>query len=908
MTYPHYKKARHANITFLWVFCLHFVIISASWAQEEDYTYKLNQSNGSYVFWTTPPAERVFKDDSVPSDTASNVLVYAAKNEFEPFQIVVKPSASGSVTVDISDFGSGIETEIYQVKYVNITQATDILGKAGDYPDPLWPLEKGDTVNVVSGENTAVWFSLYVPKTTASGDYTANVHIGGIAIPVTLHVFNFTIPDELHVKSQMNFSHNSVLNKYGVSGTGDEYWMYVGNMKQLFVDHRLTPKSVLWSGGLTSSGGAPYIDYDCAGNFTDNDGIWGFEDPAERYLDGTGLMQGKFAQTFNGGAGYPSFMAMTFQNNDASNDQRPSTFCSLTRSGSDWYSANNPNSTYNNKWFDYITAIETYLDTLGYLDEAYYYFANEPQDQADYDAVAWYSRYLHTAAPNLKLMVSEEPKAEIYDHADYIADAQIDIWLPVLNQYNPTISHERKQNHDEATWIYFLHGTRPPYFNPITLDHPGIESKFTGWFLWKYRIEGIAYYSLNNWTRNPWNDPLNDNHNGDLFMLYPPSEANDNITYGSNNHRFVPSIRFELMRDSLEDYEYFYVMNGNAQPQIDVVSAADSQVNKIIKGVASYTRNSEFMYNLRRLIGLFIGGESATIPDIVPPVEHPRAEGSPGDYYINFQDPDGEPTTTYTEDTFGNGYTHKYVTYAGQDYLQTGTEEYDTSAGFGWLDDTTHFLTGRDPWGSETDERKITYAYDDYAHHPGIFEFDLPNGIYDVEVSVGTPRSVRFHNRMVIEGVSYIDDEASNHYIVRSDRITVNDNKLTVEVGIWGEYTMLNYLDIEAVIDTDGDGIGNDVDPDDDGDTVLDGADNCPLTSNTNQTDTDADTVGDACDNDDDNDNLSDTEEASYGTDPLRADTDGDGINDGDEVAAGRNPLVNESAVLMIINSILLDD
>jgi hypothetical protein len=221
-------------------------------------------------------------------------------------------------------------------------------------------------------------------------------------------------------------------------------------------------------------------------------------------------------------------------------------------------------------------------------------------------------------------MVSEEPKSEIYHHSDYVASGQVDIWLPVLNNYDPAISHDRKQNHGEDTWIYFLHGTRPPYFNPITLDHPGIESKFTGWFLWKYRIPGIAYYSLNNWGQNPWTDPMNSKHNGDLFMLYPPSEINTPIAYGSNNHRFVPSIRFDLMRDSLEDYEYLYVLNGNAQPQVDVFNAPDTHVDKIIKGVASYTRDSEFMYNLRRFIGLYVGGEIASIPDITPPLEHPN--------------------------------------------------------------------------------------------------------------------------------------------------------------------------------------------------------------------------------------------------------------------------------------------
>ena len=82
------------------------------------------------------------------------------------------------------------------------------------------------------------------------------------------------------------------------------------------------------------------------------------------------------------------------------------------------------------------------------------------------------------------------------------------------------------------------------------------------------------------------------------------------------------------------------------------------------------------------------------------------------------------------------------MTCAGHDDLQAGVEKYETTAGFGWLDDVTQFAAGRNPAGSETDERKITYVYDEYAQHPNIFEFDLPNGTYDVEVSVGIPTTV----------------------------------------------------------------------------------------------------------------------------------------------------------------------
>lgn len=45
----------------------------------------------------------------------------------------------------------------------------------------------------------------------------------------------------------------------------------------------------------------------------------------------------------------------------------------------------------------------------------------------------------------------------------------------------------------------------------------------------------------------------------------------------------------------------------------------------------------------------------------------------------------------------------------------------------------------------------------------------------------------------------FIDDEVSEYYITRSKDVSVTDNKLTVDVGIWGEYTMLDYLHIEAV-------------------------------------------------------------------------------------------------------------
>jgi hypothetical protein len=247
----------------------------------------------------------------------------------------------------------------------------------------------------------------------------------------------------------------------------------------------------------------------------------------------------------------------------------------------------------------------------------------------------------------------------------------------------------------------------------------------------------------------------------------------------------VPSIRFELLRDGLEDYEYLYLLAGG-QPQIGQANAADAHANKIIAGLTSYTRNSEFLYNLRRLIGLKLGGEIASIPDIQPPPAHPRSQGAPGNYYINFQNPAGEPSANP-------------LVVNGKTYLKLGSNDYSATDGYGWYSPPdVHWLTAWLGSGPNVLQRSILYS--DWGR-PATFEFDLPSGEYNVTVSVGWQGRTYSHQKVEIEGVSFVNDEATTPavpYLVRTRKLTVSDNKLSMAMGIFDEYTMLNYLDVEA--------------------------------------------------------------------------------------------------------------
>ncbi len=81
--------------------------------------------------------------------------------------------------------------------------------------------------------------------------------------------------------------------------------------------------------------------------------------------------------------------------------------------------------------------------------------------------------------------------------------------------------------------------------------------------------------------------------------------------------------------------------------------------------------------------------------------------------------------------------------------------------------------------------------------------------------------------------------------------------------------------------DLDRDGRGDACDTDDDGDTVDDVVDNCPLAFNAQQGDLDGDAIGDACDADDDGDGLADSRDnCRFVFNPGQDDADRDGLGD----------------------------
>ncbi len=99
-------------------------------------------------------------------------------------------------------------------------------------------------------------------------------------------------------------------------------------------------------------------------------------------------------------------------------------------------------------------------------------------------------------------------------------------------------------------WWYVDHMPPRPYGN-FFVDFTGMEHRMLFWQAFALGVRGVHYWSVN--YSQPGQDPYNDLSdatpvNGDGMLVYP----------GANGP--VPSMRWEIIRDGIEDYDYFALL------------------------------------------------------------------------------------------------------------------------------------------------------------------------------------------------------------------------------------------------------------------------------------------------------------------------------------------------------------
>jgi hypothetical protein len=231
----------------------------------------LVQGGAPCAVWWAEGAYKVMRDDPVPAAEQGIVRIAAARNEYEPFLVVLNPTTRlDGVRVSAArlagEQGATIGAEnvsICHVEYVRVTTPTDGLGRAGWWPDPLPPYD--GPFEAAAGENHPLWITVRVPRDAAPGLYRGEIGLTAegwsCRVPIELTVRSFILPDKSSVRSSFGLPTGDIKAYHNLE-TREELEtvvdLYYRNMRA----HRVAPTSpfelypmkiaaagVFWKGG-----------------------------------------------------------------------------------------------------------------------------------------------------------------------------------------------------------------------------------------------------------------------------------------------------------------------------------------------------------------------------------------------------------------------------------------------------------------------------------------------------------------------------------------------------------------------------------------------------------------------------------------------------------------------------------
>jgi Glycoside hydrolase 123 N-terminal domain/Glycoside hydrolase 123, catalytic domain len=471
-----------------------------------------------------------------PMDPASgtpDASVFAARNEFADFQVVVSAGAqtlSGltiSLSTPIRGPGGSIpssDVTIYREAYYDVKTPSDLEGAKGRWPDALIPTvdpffhqaRTAFPVDVPAEENRVAWVDVQVPQGQAPGAYDGALQVTGgdgfdVTVPVHLTVLNLTIPTTSSLAGAFGMEWDSpCLAFYAEDCITHEQdgW----RTKELFVRAALDDRI-----------NVSYPEYQPI--TPPNERHW-FEQYILPLLDGT-------APTRLPGARMTAIQVDT----------------------GEWLKG----------WRDEARA-------KGFEGRSFVYACDEPNR----DRGAW--RHCKSVAskalqtwPEVAILITGT-----IDNADrFGATPLVDRLVPIVNEMHDKKGYgspyQGNQRHDydaylqdprNRLWMYTSCETEgcsgdssDPYFNGwpgYPIDEPASEARAMGWLSFIYDTSGELYYATDIALTTAWTDQYRFGGNGDGTLFYPGTP--DRV--GGSDPIPIESMRMKLVRDGYQDYEY----------------------------------------------------------------------------------------------------------------------------------------------------------------------------------------------------------------------------------------------------------------------------------------------------------------------------------------------------------------
>ncbi|MBE7501037.1 MAG: DUF4091 domain-containing protein [Verrucomicrobiales bacterium] len=542
--------------------------------------YRLAGS-GLLDLWWCESGWKVARSSQPPTATApaQPVTVTAARAEFEAAQVILRPARNLELIAaqplawrDARGQPSPVTLRLEELAYVHVTHPTDATCEADWYPDPLPPLQLPRPLT--AHQNFPLWLTFYVPRNAAPGRHTSELtlelrdgqHTETHRVPLIVDVYDFALPRESHLRSALGLGARDINRYHKLTNRADQIAVFERYLRN-FAEHRISPYSFYDYAPIDVRFEGEGTNQRARVDFTR------FDAAAERWLDGR---QGEATATASPdataacaddlpgpGVGSPF---NTFQL--PLRGMGGGTFHSRHLGQLEGFQEGTPEHT--RLFQDYLGQVEQHLRARGWLDRAFTYWFDEP-DPKDYEFVVAGQQRIKAAAPGLRRMMTEQPETALLDH--------VDIWCALTPEWTPERVRARRDAGEEVWW-YICTAPKAPYVTEF-IDHPGTELRLWPWQSWQYGVQGLLIWATLWWhsptaypdsLQDPWEDPMSwvsgygtpagtrsPWGNGDGRFLYPPRRNPNSATTPALDGP-INSVRWENLRDGMEDYEYFWLL------------------------------------------------------------------------------------------------------------------------------------------------------------------------------------------------------------------------------------------------------------------------------------------------------------------------------------------------------------
>lgn len=570
--------------------------------------------------WVQNSADRAFASSQMPRQAEQEIKLYAAKNEYEAAQILVRSSEglnnlSLQASILIGENGAEIAASnivIYREYSAEAKVGGDVEATPDGsdlYTDALLPNEP---LNVQGNITQPYWVRVYVPKNQAAGVYTGSVTVtaqeGTFSVPVSVKVYDVTIPDtdEANFKMINWFStagtdfgvlESSISNQYDVEMYDENWWKVMESIARDLAIHRnnvifmdaealLMPESTMLPEGDTRTEYVTGTDRKmAAGRYLFD---WSnFDRMMDLFLD-AGAMQYLYlagnSKVVKGVGDQMMVYVLEEQNGVMTRVTKP--IFSDQQAGI----VNLEAEEYVTTLFAALRAhmLERYPELLG---SVYVSALDEPSTAAENQASNWYYSTIRTVYP-------ETPSNEAH-HRFTTGMTESTTLCPVLDIYETNQSFYQQQRADgKELWYYTCIGPQGNYLNRFIPYHL-IKTRLIPWYAYQIGASGYLHWGYSYWG---FKDTLDSVQTGDEWLVRPDVE----------NYDIFTSVRNEAQLDGIEDYELLIQLTEEDK------AAADRIVDSMIQSATLYTKDgATAMAAHKSLLDLLTGQATGPIPVVV---------------------------------------------------------------------------------------------------------------------------------------------------------------------------------------------------------------------------------------------------------------------------------------------------